>query len=219
MMKFRARDCAFQDFLGNDPKFEVGYADTLWKDCHQQDLEREETYQYLDGNPQVLYSALLNQLNCSEEVDGGMTIEEALDGDHLASTDIYYDQPSTGVDSTGVDSTGVDSTGADSTGVDSTGLSPFTPQQSHSGGVNFALVVLLPFLVSAGIGFFFMARIGRRRRTTTNKIYREEFQDRRGLSVTEMSDMFTDDDWKMTVDDDDDWFKRRGNPNSLSLTI
>jgi hypothetical protein len=37
-----------------------------------------------------------------------------------------------------------------------------------------------------------------------------------------MSEVFTDDDWKMSVDDDDDinlFSKRRGNPNSLSLTI
>jgi hypothetical protein len=193
---FRARDCAFQDLVGNNPKFEVGYADTIWNDCHAQDLDRDETYLYLDGNPEVLYSALLNQLNCSEEVDGGLTIEEALDGDHLAITI------------------------PDSTGVDSAGISAFI-QESHSGGVNFALVVLLPFLLIAGGGAFFMSRIGRRKRTT-NEVYRDQFQDRRGLSVTEMSEVFTDDDWKMKVDDDDDiglFSKRRGNQNSLSLTI
>lgn len=253
---FRARDCAFEDFIGNNPKFEIGYKDSIWHDCEGQDLDREEVYLYLDGNPEVLYSALLNQLGCS---DDALTIEDALDGERLPnSTNPLYDPGNVVGDTTGedsaevspsVDSTGdspevedVNSGGGDyslgvgessgeyTTGVDETTRGGGITQASQSdGGVNFGLVVLLPFLLIAAVGCFFMTRIGRRRRkhnianVNHNRGFREEFQDRRGLSVTEMSEVFTDDDWKMSMEDDDRedhlFSARGGNRNSLSLTI
>ncbi|KAL3938361.1 MAG: hypothetical protein SGBAC_006711 [Bacillariaceae sp.] len=208
---FRARDCAFQEFLSKHPKFEVGYQEDLWSDCDEQDLGREDTFVYLAGMPQAIYSGLVNQFNCSEE---GLTIEELLDGEHLANI---------------------------------TPENVFADSKAS----NFFVIVLLPLICILAIAYQVMKRskddigdgivmgnirpnmsgakekFGDAGKKIKNKLkrkdmYRDEFRDRRGMTVHEMSEVFADEDWKMSVDDDNQFSlfsKKNGNDTSLGLTI
>eukprot|EP00526_Cylindrotheca_closterium_P012077 CAMPEP_0113618816 /NCGR_PEP_ID=MMETSP0017_2-20120614/9541_1 /TAXON_ID=2856 /ORGANISM="Cylindrotheca closterium" /LENGTH=475 /DNA_ID=CAMNT_0000528355 /DNA_START=116 /DNA_END=1543 /DNA_ORIENTATION=+ /assembly_acc=CAM_ASM_000147 len=209
---FRARDCAFEEYLSKHPKFQVGYQDNLWSDCDEQDLGREDVFVYLAGMPQALYSGLLSQFNCSE--DGGLTIDELLDGEHLDNLtpeDVFADSKAS----------------------------------------NFFVIVLLPIVCILAIAYQLMKRsnddiddgivmgnirpnisdakekMSDAKKKIKNKlkrkdVYRDEFRDRRGMTVHEMSEVFADEDWKMSVDDDNQFSlfsKKKGDANSVSLTL
>jgi len=179
---FRARDCAFREYLSEHPKFEVGYQDQLWSDCDEHDLAREDVFVYLDGNPDAIYSGLINQFNCSE---GGLNITQILGGEHLEK---------------------------------------YLSSKDDSVTFNFVTVVLFPILCiaciaaiayqvmkerkSTGDGIFVgtLDGVGNAKKKLKNRmnrknLYKEEFRDRRGMSVNEMSEVFADEDWKMSVDD------------------
>eukprot|EP00980_Cylindrotheca_fusiformis_P021224 scaffold8161_cov111-Cylindrotheca_fusiformis.AAC.1 len=223
---FRARDCAFEETVGNHPNFEIGYKDSIWNDCDEHDLKQEEMYMYLDGNPVVLYDALLDQLDCPEE--GGLGIEEVLEGEKSPNAP-------TGNEGGDFYMAGDPSSSSGDYGSD---LNELAEAVQSNGAATYGLVVLLPLLLIAGVGCFCIIGKGWRRQSrgrfgssnsSSNILpgYREKFQDRRGLSVTEMSEVFTDDDWRMTMesnDDDNDMaMLSSGRSNragsSLSLTI
>lgn len=77
---FRYRDCGFETLLQpflDGGQMEVLYKDSIWADCN---VDNQDTYHNLAGAEDLVYSALLSQLNCEgmEIGDSIVSMDEAL---------------------------------------------------------------------------------------------------------------------------------------------
>lgn len=79
---FRSRDCGFEQFLQpylDTNQLEVMYRSQIWNDCQP---ERKEIYKNLANADEIVYTALLSQVDCEalgvDVHDGIVTIDEAL---------------------------------------------------------------------------------------------------------------------------------------------
>lgn len=80
---FRARDCAYMDFLRTNVKFAVVYNQSVWEDCNP---NMTDVYNHLKEDPSLMYKALLGQLECPNgeyPTSDVVEIDEILSGKYL----------------------------------------------------------------------------------------------------------------------------------------
>lgn len=169
---FLYRDCALHEELSDYEDLEIFYMDSLFKDCFNENAEKESIYEYLDRTPEAVYSSLLTQLGCPEA--DGLSIEQALKGKEL----VRQPQP---MDIT-TQSNGIMN---QSGGLDG-GDGPL-----HHG----FFFVLLSLLVVGAVKFLFVFKIGRPK---SKSKYFDQTHRTSSIRETEMSEMFSDEDaWKI----------------------
>lgn len=90
-MIFRYRDCAYEQEFAYEDRFNIVRQYGIWDTCNHEDEQLEKIYQSLrssDGGNDLVFEALLSQVDCSPYGSGAFTdvplnIQQILNGEHL----------------------------------------------------------------------------------------------------------------------------------------